>query len=136
MTTRKRPDSWICKDVNGNLNENCPHENAKKFNLWVREKLPDSFTGFCASDIDLVLWNYNTKRFMIIEVKTRNQKIKKYQYIMWEKLNKWLKCSVNDGWEYLGFHLITFKNLSFDDGAVFLDKKEVSEADLIKFLSF
>lgn len=136
MTTRQRPISWICKDANGNLNENCPHENAKKFNDWVRKNLPDSFTGFCASDIDLVLWNYTTKKFMIIEVKTRNKKIKKYQYIMLKNINKWLKLGVNDGWEYLGVHLITFQNLSFEDGSVFLDKKEISEGDLIKFLSF
>lgn len=135
--TKQRPQSWICKDASGNLNANCPHENAKKFNLWVREKLPDSFTGFCASDLDLILWNFNTKKVMLLEVKTRNQKIKAYQRNMWRKLNKWLICGIRgDGWEYLGFHLVTFENLSFEDGRCYLDKSEVTEAELIEFLSF
>ena len=32
------------------------------FSKWVRENLPDSSTGFSASDLDFVLWNWKTKK--------------------------------------------------------------------------
>ena len=35
------------------------------FSRWVREKLPDSNTGFMVSDIDFFMYNYKTKKCML-----------------------------------------------------------------------
>jgi hypothetical protein len=105
------------------------------FSKWVREFLPDSQTGYSASDIDFILWNWKTKKIMLVEVKTRSKEIAKGQKTMFQNLHKWIKKGVAHDWQYLGFHLITFQNTFFDDGKVFLDGREITERDLIEFLS-
>lgn len=127
--TKQRPDNWICKDVN------CPHESSKKFNSWVRNKLPDSSSGYSASDLDFILWNWKTKKYMLLEIKSRNAKCRTGQHYMWKNLHHWLKRGTTEDWEYKGFHLITFENTSFEDGKCYYDTKEITEIDLIKKLS-
>ena len=58
------------------------------FSGWVRRKLPDSSTGFSASDLDFILWNWKSKKVMMLEIKTRNSKPRIGQKIMWQNLNK------------------------------------------------
>lgn len=105
------------------------------FSGWVRQNLPDSSTGYMASDLDFVLWNYKTKKVMLIEVKTRNSDMRTWQKIMWSKMDEWMKRGVDKDWTYRGFYLIKFENTSFDDGKCFLNDKEITEEDLIDFLS-
>ncbi len=106
------------------------------FSQWIRNKLPDSATGYSVTDLDFVLWNYKTKCVMIIEVKTRNTLPRTGQKIMFHHLHRWISNGIDKGWKYLGFHLIVFENTNFQDGKCWLDHKETTEQDLIKFLSF
>ena len=136
--TKQRPSSWICYDGDGNVNKNCPHENAKKFNLWVRDKLPDSSTGFLASDLDLILWNHNTRKLMLLEVKSHKAKMKFWQESLFGILDSLIKFGVNKltpPIEYKGFHCIRFENTDFSDGRCLFDKKSVNENELIEILS-
>lgn len=128
--TKQRPLSWICKDIN------CPHELSKKFNTWVRNKLPDSSSGYSASDLDFILWNWQTKKYMLLEIKTRNTNIRTGQRYMWKNLNNWLKAGTSNDWEYKGFHLIKFENTNFEDGKCYFDNLLVTEIELINKLSF
>jgi len=128
--TKQRPASWICID------KNCPHEATKKFNSWVRNKLPDSSTGYSASDLDFILWNWKTNKFMLLEIKTRNMKCRTGQKIMWKLINKIFHKGCPADWQYLGFHLVVFENTTFEDGKCFFDNVEISEQDLINKLSF
>lgn len=105
------------------------------FSSWVRSSLPDSSTGFSASDLDFVLWNWKTKKVMLLEIKTRMSSPRNGQRMMWQNINRWITKGIDENWTYLGFHLITFESTDFLDGKVFLDKKEVSEQELISFLS-
>ena len=41
-----------------------------------------------------------------------------------------------DGYQYYGYHLIQFENDRFHNGKIYLDKKEISEENLINFLTF
>lgn len=107
-----------------------------RFSQWVREKLPDSSTGFSVSDLDFILMNFKTKKVMFLEVKLRDGQISWNQYNMWSLMSKWITRGVGESWEYLGFHLIQFTGLDFEDGKVKLDNKFVTEEELIKFLSF
>lgn len=106
------------------------------FSQWIRNKLPDSKTGFTVSDLDFVIWNWKTKNLMLLEVKTRNSNPAKWQAFMWRNIHKWIKKGIDMDWNYCGFHLIVFENTSFEDGVVYLDHKPIKENDLIKFLSF
>jgi len=111
------------------------------FNQWIKDNLPDSSTGLMVTDIDFVLYNYKTKRLMILEVKTRNKIIETWQEILYKNFHKWLKTGVDSGWEYRGAYLIRFENTSFKDGRCYITSfeknitKQVSEQGLMKFLS-
>jgi hypothetical protein len=105
------------------------------FSGWIRQKLPDSSTGYSVSDLDFVLWNWKTKKIMLIELKTRNSYPRMNQKKMWHNIHKWIKNGIGDGWLYYGFNLIKFENTSFDDGRVWFNKQTVSETELIKILS-
>jgi hypothetical protein len=105
------------------------------FSGWVRENLPDSSTGYMASDLDFIFWNYKTKKVMFIEIKTRGCNIKTWQKNMWYNLNKWIIKGIDKDWQYLGFYLIQFEKTNFNDGKCFLNGKEINEQELMNFLS-
>ena len=105
------------------------------FSGWIREKLPDSKTGYLVSDIDFVLYNYKTKKVMLLEVKTRNAELKTWQSIFYKNITEWLKKGIDSDWTFLGFHIVKFENTFFDDGKCFLDGVEITEDNLTKFLS-
>jgi hypothetical protein len=106
------------------------------FSGWIRNNLPDSDTGFSASDLDFILWNWKTKKVMLLEIKTRMSNPRVGQKMMWKNINRWMFKGIDDDWLYLGFHLIQFENTSFEDGKCYLDYIEISETDLISYLSF
>ena len=103
------------------------------FSQWIRKKLPDSYTGFRVTDLDFILWNEATKQVILLEIKSKQAKLKPYQHRMWGHMNRWLINGCD--WEYLGFHLVTFENTSFEDGRCFFDHDEISESELIEKLS-
>ena len=105
------------------------------FSGWVRQKLPDSSTGYMVTDIDFVFFNYRTKKMMICEIKTHNSSVKVWQKKFYEKLNTWIKKGIDDDWQYFGVNLITFEKTCFEDGDVFFNNKKVNEDELIHILS-
>jgi hypothetical protein len=105
------------------------------FSAWVRNNLPDSSTGFSASDLDFILWNWKTKKVMFLEIKTRNSMPRLGQKMMWKNIDKWMNQGIDTDWIFLGFHLIQFEKTSFEDGKCYLDSIEISETDLIYYLS-
>ena len=134
--TKQRPDSWVCFDDNGNVNQNCPHERTKKFNLWVRDKLPDSSTGFVVSDLDFILHNWKTRKLMLVEVKTMKSKMEFWQEKLFKLLDELMKANAgNMGIKYYGFKCIRFEGTCFTDGRCMVDSKLVTESELIKILS-
>ena len=115
-------------------NPDCPHEGLKKMSDWVRTALPDSATGFMVSDLDFVLWNVRSKRVMLLEVKTRNGSIKRWQRDMWNNLHHWIKKGICGGWEYLGFHLLRFSGNDFSK-PVYFDNEIKTEEQIKQILS-
>lgn len=105
------------------------------FSAWVRENLPDSSTGYMASDLDFIFWNYKTKKVMLIEIKTRSANVKTWQKIMWSNIDKWIKNGIDSDWTYLGFNFIQFERTNFEDGRCYLNGNEISELELIQVLN-
>lgn len=105
------------------------------FSGWVRENLPDSSTGYAASDLDFFLWNWKTKKVIMIELKTYGRKPRRWQETMWLNLEKWISKGIDKDWVFRGYHLIQFEKTGFNDGRCFLDDKEITEQELINFLS-
>lgn len=116
--------------------KHCPHEKILKFNDWMRVNLPSSNTGYSISDLDVVLWNYKHKKIMFLEIKTKMNYPSEGQKIMWSNIDKWIKKGIDNNWTYCGFRLIQFENYCFDDGKCYINSKEITEEELIKYLSF
>jgi hypothetical protein len=109
-----------------------------RFNQWIRQNLPDSETGFEASDVDMILFNYKTKRMAILEIKTHGADMKFWQKDFLNNLSRWIKTGMlaeQDGWKFYGYFFIQFEHTYFDDGKAFLNGKEVTEEELIQKLS-
>lgn len=104
------------------------------FSQWIRNNLPDSSTGFLVTDIDFVLSNYKSKKIMILEVKCFNGQKQDWQDKIYNFIANCIKNGKPDDWTFYGYHFIQFENNDFS-GKCFLDGKEISEAELKKFLS-
>ena len=104
-----------------------------EFGLWLREQPAiDSRIGYITSNIDYVWHNFKTGEWMLIEEKRYCAKVGFPQSVLFKLVHhacKWQE-------KYRGFHLLVFEKTSPEDGKVWLDKKEISKGELIKFLSF
>jgi len=69
---------------------------------------------------------------MLVEEKRYNSKPNFAQHNLFKIIHK---VACNDS-NYRGMHLLVFENTSPDDGKIFLDKKEITRDELIKFLRF
>lgn len=120
-------------------NLDCPHENEAIAKDWIRENMPNSNQGYMASDIDLIVWNYITRKFAILEFKTNMGTIKPFQYTFFAKLNKWIKEGIKsdeENWKYLELNLITFENYSFDDGKAWLNGEPITADEFYNRFNF
>ena len=117
------------KEITGN------REHDLYFSNWIRKKLPDSYTGYRCYDIDFVLWNKNEKKIMLLELKSYNTDTKPDQHLILKNLHKWIGAGIEKDWKYLGLHLIQFEKFNFENGKVYLNRKEITEEELISFLS-
>lgn len=101
---------------------------------WLYEHLPESSEWTLISDIDFIICNYKTKRFMLLELKTRWAEIKKWQRDLYKMLHNRLRASFDDWWTYTWVHLIKFQWDNFYDWEVTLDWDRVNEYELQQFL--
>lgn len=106
------------------------------FSSWVRANLPDSKTGYMASDLDFLLYNYKTRKVALCEIKQYNKQIASWQMQMLSFLENCIKNGKPDGWEFIGLFVIRFEVMNFGDGRVWLNGDESSEEEIKKLLSF
>ena len=104
---------------------------------WYKENLPPSSTGLLITDIDWLLYNHITKRFMLIEEKTNGANVEFPQSKIFTFLHNVIKEGIknNADYQYMGFHTIVFENYTFDDGKCFWDGEEITQDELIAKLS-
>jgi hypothetical protein len=104
-----------------------------EFGIWLRQQEPiDSKKGYVATNIDYLWRNYKTGKWMLIEEKRYGTQVKFPQSELLKILDK---VSQNDSM-YKGLFVIVFENTSPDDGKIWIDGKEVTKEDLLKFLQF
>jgi hypothetical protein len=106
------------------------------FSRWIRANLKDSYKGYRCYDIDFVLWDKKKKQLRIIELKSFNKELKPDHKLMLQLFHTQFAKGMDKGWQYKGLHLITFEKNTFDEGKVYLNKKEINESELIHFLNF
>lgn len=106
-----------------------------EFGLWLREQQEiDSKKGFVATNIDYIWHNYKTGDWMIIEEKRYNSSVKRWQKSMFDIVDWCARISGHR--KYKGFHIIRFEKTNPDDGRIYIDGKERTRQELIKFLMF
>lgn len=105
------------------------------FSGWIRENLPDSATGYLVTDLDFILFNWKTKKIMLLEVKQYKKQIRMWQKKLYQLLHTALSRGLPKDVEYLGTHLITFEKNDFKNN-VWFDKSVVTEEQLKAKLSF
>ena len=111
------------------------HTRDLSFSGWIRENLPDSSFGFMATDLDFILYNFQTKKLMLLEVKTRNAELKQWQRNLFDNVAKWIAKGIDQDWSFLGFHIIRFEHTFFNDGKVYLDNELITEEGIRNYLS-
>jgi hypothetical protein len=97
---------------------------------WIREKLPDSSFGFLVTDLDFILYNWQTKKIMLLEIKTHNKEIATWQLNIFNNIAKWIEIGIDKDWEFCGFHIIKFENTFFNDGKVYFNNKLSTEEEI------
>ena len=106
------------------------------FSGWMRQKLPDSKTGYLVSDLDFCIYQYKKKDIMMLEIKQYKKELKKWQRELITILHQALLIGLKEvGYKYHGWHLIQFEKQFFNDGWCKLDNRIITEQKLIKFLS-
>jgi hypothetical protein len=108
-----------------------------EFSSWIKKRLPDSSTGYMVGNLDWIFWNYKTRRLILLEEKTHGAQVAPwFSRMMREVFAPALQTFCDkEGIEFKGFHVITFQNSSPSDGTIRIDGTEISEEDLIVFLS-
>jgi hypothetical protein len=112
-----------------------------EFNLWMRNILPSSHQGLLLTDIDMVLMNYKSKQFMMLEIKTgwnENSAPKQSgQYSILAFIDSCIKSAQQREYTYLGTHLIKCTGRYPGEGLIYWDKEteSITQQELIKRLS-
>lgn len=102
---------------------------------WIRNNLPAK--RFAVTDLDFCFFNYATKKFMLVEVKTRNGTISESQKAMFLILHKALQAgSIDAEMKYEGLHLLQLSNTEIDNSDyIHFDGKQVTKAEIKAILS-
>lgn len=108
-------------------------DKSTEFGLWLRHQEEiDSKRGFIATNIDYMWRNYKLKKWLYLEEKRYGYDVKFPQTEMFKIADVAASNDIN----YCGFHKLIFENTNPEDGCMWLDDKEITREELIKFLRF
>lgn len=123
------------------------------FTNWIRQQEgleSHRKSGYVAIDVDLVWYNYLKAMLMLLELKEHMGKAQRSQETIEFALHQMLSfasknpnCTLDSLHQhippritYCGYHLVQFENTSPEDGRIYVDGKEVSKEQFMKFLQF
>lgn len=103
----------------------------------IFNSLPTAKEWLVVQDLDFIFSNYKKKKFMFLEVKTRNNQLSYPQRAFYSMMHKSLiKTQMHNWREYTWTHLLRFENNNFDDWVVELDWNAITESELIHFFNY
>lgn len=89
--------------------------------------LPKSSEGVIISNIDFVICNYKTKKFILVELKTKGNEMKNWQKWLYNMLHRRLMHTNNlDNRSFEGTYCIRFMGENFSD-PVFIQWTNIKE---------
>lgn len=107
------------------------------FSNWLFKSLPSSSEWTIISNIDYVICDYKTKKFFLLELKTKWNQMQQRQKGLYNMIHKRLRRT--NGWvddrEFVGTYCICFSGTTFWDSSVTIQwtnirKKQVDEETL------
>lgn len=107
------------------------------FSNWLFQNLPSSSEWTIISNIDFVVCDYKTKKFFLLELKTKGNQMQPRQKWLYNMIHKrlWRTNTWVDDWTFVGSFCVCFSWNNFYDGSVTIQwtniiKKEVDEETL------
>lgn len=107
------------------------------FSNWLFSSLPSSSEGTIISNIDYVICDYKTKKFFLLELKTRWNQMQQRQKNLYNMIHKRLRRTNEgvDDWKFVWTFCVQFSWTNFYDGLVTIRgtnilKKQVDEETL------
>lgn len=110
------------------------------FSDWLHKNMPSSQEWFSISNIDYVICNYHSKKFIMIELKTYWKEMKLWQKKFYNMIHKrFMATNWLDWYKFIWTYLITFNQINFDDWFVFIEwtwilRRRINENNLKNFL--
>jgi len=100
----------------------------REFSNWLYDNLPKSTEWQWISDIDFFLYNVTTKRFLIIELKTRWNEMQTWQKMFyWEIHKRLMQTNEDNDMKFVGTYCIEFEWTNWSDGLVQISWTEIKE---------
>ena len=103
-----------------------------EFGLWLRHQPEFIERKLYITNIDWFVLDNETEKWLLLEEKRYGWYVKPYQHHALSIINK--ACAKDKN--YRGLHFINFENTNRADGRTQLNNKDISIADLKKFLLF
>ena len=110
------------------------------FSNWLNSNMPKVSEWYFISNIDYLLFNHRSKKFILIELKTQANNLTVWQKNMYNMLHKrFIATNWTDWYNYIWTYLITFNWANFSDWFVsikgnLINKNRVEEDELQKIL--
>ena len=90
---------------------------------WIRQEMPSGPEGLVAEDLDLVVRRFThhdpVGRFMLVELKHGEVGLGKAQVMTFGLVDGLLRIADPEGWRYLGYYLLHYPGLDWEECADF-----------------
>lgn len=112
------------------------------FSNWLFASLPSSSEWTIISNIDYVICDYKTKKFFLLELKTRWNQMKDRQKWLYNMIHKrlWRTNEWVDDWKFVGTYCVCFAWTNFYDGPVTIQgthiRKKQGDEETLKCLLY
>lgn len=108
------------------------------FGRWINRRCRDSRDGLSVTNLDYVIEDFNRKRMMLLEEKTRGGVLHPAQRMTFKVLDRMLRAgSETDGYAYWGFYLLVLPPLAETPcEGMTLNGKAITEDQLIAHMNF
>lgn len=106
----------------------------REFSNFIKDSLPSSSEWMWVTDIDFVLYNKATKKFCMIELKTRGNVMKEWQKEIYREIHKRLVyTNKNSSMKFVWTFCIEFEGIDFEDWRVWIHWTWVKKTEVFRY---
>lgn len=106
----------------------------REFSNFIKDSLPSSSEWMWVTDIDFVLYNKATKKFCMIELKTRGNTMKEWQKeIYWEIHRRLKHTNSKSSMQYVWTYCVEFDWENFEDWRVWIYGSGIKKTEVFRY---